>query len=307
MQFIHNLGLRQKLMVLVGLLLLVTAVLAFTQWKVNHARQEVAQAYQQRYSSSQLANEVRRNSDHLTRLVRTYVDTGDARWEKQYNELLDIRAGKVQRPAGYSGLYWDFRAADIALPGQPEPAAALLDMMRKEGFTDAEMAKLSESADRSAALVSLEQQAMNLVKGLVPDGKGGFVPGEVDRDKARELVNSADYHRTKAQIMEPVNDFYRMLNARTDLHITRLHEAVSAGRQIAEDHLASMTQRFADYGDAARSMALAVINQRAHKQALIMAFGDIFLGLTVIFCLLVLMAVFMQKPKPAPAGAGGGH
>ena len=98
-----------------------------------------------------------------------------------------------------------------------------------------------------------------------------------------------------------------MLNARTDLHITRLHEAVAAGRQVAEDHLAAMTQRFADFGEAAQSMALAVINQRAHKQALIMAFGDIFLGLTVIFCLLVLMAVFMQKPKPAPAGAGGGH
>jgi DHA2 family multidrug resistance protein len=98
-----------------------------------------------------------------------------------------------------------------------------------------------------------------------------------------------------------------MLNSRTDLHIARLHEAVSAGRQIAEENLAALTQRFADYGDAAQSMALALLNQRAHKQALIMAFGDIFLGLTVIFGLLMLMAVLMQKPKPAPAGAGGGH
>jgi DHA2 family multidrug resistance protein len=53
---------------------------------------------------------------------------------------------------------------------------------------------------------------------------------------------------------------------------------------------------------------LALINQRAHKQALIMAFGDVFLGLTLIFGVLVLMALFMSKPpKVAPAGGGGGH
>jgi DHA2 family multidrug resistance protein len=100
-----------------------------------------------------------------------------------------------------------------------------------------------------------------------------------------------------------------MLNNRTDLHITRLHEAVAAGRQIAEENLASMVQRFAEYGDAAQSMALKLLTQRAHKQALIMAFGDVFLGLTVIFGALVVLAIFMSKPPAAKPGAagGGGH
>ncbi len=97
-----------------------------------------------------------------------------------------------------------------------------------------------------------------------------------------------------------------LLNHRTDLHITRLHEAVSAGRQIAEENLAALTQRFADYGDAAQTMALALLNQRAHKQALVMGFGDVFLGLTVIFAALVAFALFMRKP-PAAAPAGAGH
>lgn len=96
-----------------------------------------------------------------------------------------------------------------------------------------------------------------------------------------------------------------VLNGRTDLHIMRLHEAVSAGRQVAEENLALLIQRFADYGDAAEAMALALLNQRAHKQALIMAFGDVFLGLTVIFGSLVVLAVFMRKPAAAvPADAG---
>ncbi|WP_439496370.1 DHA2 family efflux MFS transporter permease subunit [Bosea sp. (in: a-proteobacteria)] len=97
-----------------------------------------------------------------------------------------------------------------------------------------------------------------------------------------------------------------LLNTRTDLHITRLHEAVAVGRQVAEESLANMTQRFSDFGDAAQAMALTVMNQRAHKQALIMAFGDVFLGLTFIFGALVLLSVFMRKP-PKAAPAGGGH
>lgn len=97
-----------------------------------------------------------------------------------------------------------------------------------------------------------------------------------------------------------------MLNTRTDLHITRLHEMVAAGRQVAEDALASTAQRFGDYGDAAQNMALALINQRVHKQALVMAFGDVFLGLTVIFGGLVVLSLFLSKPPKAAAGGGGG-
>ena len=98
-----------------------------------------------------------------------------------------------------------------------------------------------------------------------------------------------------------------MLNSRTDLHIARLHEMVAMGRQVAEEAIANTTQQFSQFGDQAQAMALALINQRAHKQALIMAFGDVFLALTAIFASLVLLSIFLRKPKPAPAGAGGGH
>ncbi|WP_441480607.1 DHA2 family efflux MFS transporter permease subunit [Bosea sp. 2KB_26] len=96
-----------------------------------------------------------------------------------------------------------------------------------------------------------------------------------------------------------------LLNTRTDLHITRLHEAVAVGSQVAEERLAQMMQLFAGYGANAEAMALAKISQLAHREALVMAFGDVFLGLTWIFAGLVVLAVFMRKPpKAAPAGAG---
>lgn len=96
-----------------------------------------------------------------------------------------------------------------------------------------------------------------------------------------------------------------LLNSRTDLHITRLHEAVAIGSQVAEERLAQMMQLFAGYGANAEAMALAKISQLAHREALVMAFGDVFLGLTWIFAALVVLAVFMRKPpKAAPADAG---
>ncbi|MGO4406839.1 DHA2 family efflux MFS transporter permease subunit [Bosea sp. RAF48] len=98
-----------------------------------------------------------------------------------------------------------------------------------------------------------------------------------------------------------------LLNTRTDLHITRLHEMVVAGRGVAEEALANTALRFGDYGDAAQKMALALINQRVHKQALIMAFSDVFLGLTLIFASLVVLSLFLRKPPKAAAGGGGGH
>ena len=98
--FIFRMGLRQKFVLL---LLATVAVLLFTQWAVSRANEEIARASRQRYVSYLLADELRQSSDDLTRLVRTYVVTGDPRWEQQYNEVVNIRSGKQPRPAGYEG------------------------------------------------------------------------------------------------------------------------------------------------------------------------------------------------------------
>ncbi len=215
MEFTKNLTLRQKLMALLTILTLTVVALAFTQWRLNLANADIAKAHQKRYTSYLLAAELRQSSDDLTRLARTYVVTGNKRWEDQYMDILDIRSGKKPRPAGYEGIYWDFRAADVAVPGAPGETIALLDMMKREGFSDKELGKLTEAAQASGDLVNTEVLAMNLVKGLVSDGKGGFVKGEADLEKARELMHNMEYHKNKAKIMAPVNDFFKLLDERT--------------------------------------------------------------------------------------------
>lgn len=215
MSLFDQLSLRQKFIILTAILLAAAAVLAFTQWSVDSANGDVTAAREQRFVSYKLANELQQSSNDLTRMVRAYVSTGDAKWEQEYHEVVGIRAGTLPRPGGYDGIYWDFRAAGIPVAGEPSKAISLLDMMKNAGFTDAELAKLRDANEKSTALAKTEEQAMNLVKGLVPDGNGGVKQGKPDPDKARDLVFNADYHRTKAGVMVPIGEFFKMLDART--------------------------------------------------------------------------------------------
>ncbi|MBN9026531.1 MAG: hypothetical protein J0H20_13230 [Rhizobiales bacterium] len=49
------------------------------------------------------------------------------------------------------------------------------------------------------------------------------------------------------------------------------------------------------------------MTQSVKREALVMAFSDVFLVLAVIFAGIVLLVPLAQKPQGAPAGGGGGH
>src|SRR5689334_204816 len=98
---------------------------------------------------------------------------------------------------------------------------------------------------------------------------------------------------------------YTVLNDRTDLHITRLHEAVGWGRGAAVETLANMTARFQSFGSDAPAMALKQLTQFVHQQAAVMAFADVFLILTVVFVAIAVGGLAMKRPAAPAAGAGG--
>ncbi len=96
-----------------------------------------------------------------------------------------------------------------------------------------------------------------------------------------------------------------VLNDQTDLHLARLHEAVNTARGPALETLQNLTRRFADFGADAKLMALKQLTQIVHRQAMVMAFADVFLILSVLFVALTGLAVLMKRPAPITAGAGG--
>ncbi|MFV0298570.1 MAG: DHA2 family efflux MFS transporter permease subunit, partial [Hyphomicrobiaceae bacterium] len=98
-----------------------------------------------------------------------------------------------------------------------------------------------------------------------------------------------------------------ILNDRTDLHIQRLHESVRWGNQIAEDALAGLTQSLSNLPDA-NLAALKQLSAIVHRQALVMAFADMFFVLTLLFISLVMFSFVMKKPPPQVDGAASsGH
>lgn len=219
-------SLKSMLMVLLTLIGIGVAVLALAIHYFGTATRGLADAHQLRYDSYLLADEMRQSSDDLTRLARTYVVTGDPRWQRQYQEVVDIRSGKAPRPAQYQRIYWDFRAADQDPGRGMGPAVALDELMRRAGFTKQEFAKLGEAQARSAELVHIETVAMNMVKGLHDDGHGGLTRmDKPDQAAAIAMMHDARYHAFKADIMKPVDEFFTLLDQRTQLAVETAQRA----------------------------------------------------------------------------------
>ena len=212
-----------KLLVIVVAFMM--GLVAFVLVQLNSSTRELSEAYRTRYISYQLADELRQSSDDLTRLARTYVLTGNPLYEKQYFDILAIRSGEKPRPQHYERIYWDFAAVDGQVP-RPDSneKIALLELMKRNGFTEQELAKLEEAQNKSDDLVKTETIAMNAVKGRVADSNGNFVQGQVDIETARDMMHDAQYHANKAKIMKPIDEFFVLLDQRTSAAVAAAEE-----------------------------------------------------------------------------------
>jgi PAS domain S-box-containing protein len=217
-------SLKKLFRILLGIQVALGVVLAVLAGALFLNQKELSRSQRVHFQSYLLADELRQSSDDLTRLARTYVATGNEEFERQYWAVLDIRNGKRPRPVEYNRIYWDFITAAGQKPRPDGKSIFLRDLMIKEGFTAAELEKLSQAKSNSDGLVQTERIAMNAVKGLFDDGAGNFtVKKAPDRDLASLLMNDEAYHQYKAGIMGPIDEFYVMLAKRTAEDVAR-HE-----------------------------------------------------------------------------------
>tara|TARA_R110002167_G_scaffold315066_1_gene520596 strand:+ start:312 stop:2117 length:1806 start_codon:yes stop_codon:yes gene_type:complete len=208
--------------------LVALAALVISYFLYQNAQQEIGESYESQHVSYLLADELRQSSDDLTRLGRTYVVTGDDKYEKQYFDILDIRNGKKARPLDYHRIYWDFLTVDMKKPRGDGDTISLNKLMEQAGFTEEEFSLLEQAQANSDGLVGLEVKAMNAVKGNFQDKDGKYtVKGEPDFKLARTLVHSEDYHRFKSQIMAPLDKFYIALEARTSQRVADAESTAS--------------------------------------------------------------------------------
>ncbi|EGQ7639734.1 methyl-accepting chemotaxis protein [Vibrio cholerae] len=218
------------------------AITMATVFQLDNLEEQVDRLSLIRYQSYQAADELRQSSDDLTRLGRTYVVTGDEKYEKMYMDILDIRNGKKSRPESYHTIYWDLVLQYGQKPKPDGQTIALQQMMKDLGFSDREFALLKEAQNNSDALVNMEVKAMNAVKGLFPDASGNYtVKGEPDVNMAVQLLHSEEYHREKAKIMAPIDRFFQELEARTAQQFNQAAEQVKSTVLIGNISLITVT------------------------------------------------------------------
>lgn len=193
-----------------ALLLVLCSCLMFRM--LYEQQQALIHAQENRYSSYLLASELRHSSDELTRLVRSYVATGNPIYEKQYWHVLAIRNGELPLPEHYDRPYWDFLALGESQPPYPDgKPVSLRHMMQQMHFSPVELALLEQSQTNSDQLVKLEEVAMHRMKGPNPD-----------QQKALSLLFGRPYHEAKIAIMAPVNQFYEELDQRTKAQVDQM-------------------------------------------------------------------------------------
>ncbi|MDD4929857.1 MAG: ATP-binding protein [Gallionella sp.] len=194
----------RNLWLTMGLFVVVSVTFGF----YAYLEKQVDHANELRLQSFLLADELRQSSDDLTRMVRTYVVTGDPLYKQHYREILDIREGRIPRPVAYGDIYWDLVLADNQRPRPRGQAAPLLELMRQAGFTEGEFARLAQAKANSDMLTRPEFAAMALIESTVP-------VSEDNRLKANRMLNDASYHQAKYGIMRPISECYQMMEQRT--------------------------------------------------------------------------------------------
>ena len=207
---------KQFLLIFSSIFILLISILIIF-YNILKNEKQIAKAELKRYESYLLADELRQSSDDLTRMARTYTVTGDPLFRKYFNQILDIRDGKIPRPQNYNGIYWDFVTATGGYPSSPSDEQVALEVLMKEkDFTRDELNLLKIAKNKSDDLVKLENQAMNAMIGLYPNEEGDFIiRKKADPLLAQKIMHSPEYYKIKKDIMKPMQDFFQKVDQRT--------------------------------------------------------------------------------------------
>lgn len=198
--------------VLIGTVLLLCMLSLFYMYSIM---KELNLKVSNRYVSYQLADELRQSSDDLTRMARTFVITGDSRYEKAYFDILAIRNGEKRKPEKYNQIYWDLKIVGDDDERSEQDAVPLRKLMEEAGFTENEFAKLKEAQTNSDDLVKAETIAMNAIKEYKRSLLDSSIKPPVSKDSAIRMMHNLDYHLYKHKIMKPIDDFFDLLDERT--------------------------------------------------------------------------------------------
>ncbi|MEO7940460.1 MAG: response regulator, partial [Burkholderiaceae bacterium] len=214
-----------------AIVLLALAANAVCLLLIKHAYDTVVSAQEHRERSLRLSNELQQETEQLTRLVRAYTSTGEARYLLYYYDILAVREGEKVRPVQANPMsYWDAVIAgriQHAIPSQGVKRS-VVEMMKSQGFGATELASLEQVFSATKALNKLEQTAFAATQGLYSPETGEFVSdGQPRRDFASQLVHSAAYNTLKANLSQAVSTLVATTDQRSRADVAEAGDALA--------------------------------------------------------------------------------
>ena len=209
----------------------VTILLIYLQIRMVRSVTEYSRIYQHTIKSSAIARQYQQNSAFLTQFVRSYIATGDAKYEQAYNDCIAISGGTKPTPINYDrGIYWSIYLGSGKKPSYDGETKSYSNVMKDLNFSKEMFDYLTLSKSRSEELVKLEVQAMEIIKNI-PRNPDGSIPDEYKARQleAIELVNGKSYEESVSQIMTPINQFFDKLDSDNNLNLQ------NAAKEVKKD------------------------------------------------------------------------
>ena len=208
-----------------------TLLLIYLQIRIVRSVTDYNRIYQHTIKSSAIARQYQQNSAFLTQFVRSYVATGDAKYEQAYNDCIAISGGTKPTPLNYDrGIYWSIYLGSGKKPSYDGETKSYSNVMKDLNFSKEMFDYLTLSKSRSEELVKLEVQAMEIIKNI-PRNPDGSIPDEYKARQleAIELVNGKSYEESVSQIMTPINQFFDKLDSDNNLNLQ------NAAKEVKKD------------------------------------------------------------------------
>ena len=173
---------------------------------VRYQKNLLIKVYQNQELLMLASNEIKQSSQDLTRLCRLFAITGDEQYRQEYLTIVKWINGEQPRP----------QTVDAKLfPGRTINRHDLLVELQ---CNTQEMKLLREASEYSAKLTDRENQAMDSVLlHRCATGPAEPLQGEAAQNFAIRILHDTVYHQMVADIMAPLNEFFTILNTRTDM------------------------------------------------------------------------------------------
>lgn len=202
-----------------GASVLAFAAMGSSFWIYVKAEEQVEATAHQSFNAMVAAEKMRHTSESLTKMVRSYLLTGNPQYKDWYNQLDAVRQGTTKEPNNQ--FVWDLRVYGE----EPPSDVALSDLSLHEYLNSVASANefgklLHDSMSHTQELSKLERQAIALFES----------PTTVDREKAVDLMFSTEYNEAKLDVLRPLMAFRDASSERTLAATAKAHRWATATR-----------------------------------------------------------------------------